>query len=291
MIARLAAISMFPRASSSSGCSTARWRLSRIEPERRHRVGVGVRAPLARDVALDRVGHRVHPGGRREPGRERARGLGVEDGQAGVHRQVGDLVLDVLVAILDHGDEAGLRAGAGGGRDAGQGGQVDRPALAVVGPGEAVVALPVAGAAAVDEDDVGQLGRVHDRPAADGEDRVGARRAGHLGDAADDAGVRVLGDAVEDAGHLESAVGYPGGDAVDQAGGPDHLVGDDQHPLGPLAAELEADAAQQVAAGDDPGRREELVERLEAGHLAAGGIAGHQGAIRSARPSSSSSFL
>ncbi len=176
--------------------------------------------------------------------------------------------LSVRLAVLDHGGEADLRAGSRGGRDARQRRQLERAPSAVVRARQAVVALPFARAAAVREEHVGDLRAVHHRAAAEREEGVGAALAGELRDLRDDGAVGVLRHGVEDRGDLEAAVGQAVGDAVDETGGADHGVGDEQHPPRALLGELEAGGGEQVAPGDHPGRGGELVEVLEARHLA-----------------------
>ena len=114
------------------------------QPQGLQCVGRGVRVPLRGHVALDRVCHRVHPRGRRDVGWQRPRGVGIEHGEPGVHRQVRDLELDVLVAILDHRGERDLRARARRGGDAGQRRELVRAAQALVVARQSEVALPLA---------------------------------------------------------------------------------------------------------------------------------------------------
>ena len=110
--------------------------------------------------------------------RQRPRGLGVEDREPREEREVGDLELDLLVRVLDHRRHRDLAAGAGGGRDAGERRDVERAAHAVVLARHQEEALLLARVAAVGEDRVGDLGRVHHGAAADREERVGARLLG-----------------------------------------------------------------------------------------------------------------
>ena len=67
---------------------------------------------------------------------------------------------------------------------------------------------------------------------------------------------------------FEIPVGQLGLDALDEPGVADHGVRDDQDPARALLRELEPGALDQAAAGDDPRRRRELEEVLEAAHLA-----------------------
>ena len=61
------------------------------QPQRVQRAGVAVRVPLARDVPLDRVGHRVHAGRRGDRGRQRGGRRRIEDRQPRDQREIGDL--------------------------------------------------------------------------------------------------------------------------------------------------------------------------------------------------------
>ena len=254
-IAMLAAISMFPRATSSSGVSHRALEVVADHPQRLQRAGVLVRAPVHRHVGLHRVRHGVHPGGRRHRRGQGARGLRIEDRQPREEREVGDLELDLVLVVLDHRGHRHLAAGAGGGGHARQRGDVERPAHAVVLARHEEEALLVAGAAAVGEHRVGHLRRVHHRSAAHREERVGARLLGGGGAALHHVGRRVLGHVVEHAHHLEAAVAHAVLHALHEAGAADHLVGDHEHALRALLEELEADRAEQVAPRDHPGGR------------------------------------
>src|SRR5919112_5404622 len=251
-----------------------------------------MRAPVGRHVALDRVCHGVHAGRRGDRGRQRARGLGIENRQPREQGEVGDLELHLALGVLDHRGHRDLAAGARRRGNAGKRRDVQRPAHAVVLARHQEEALLLGGAAAVGEDRVGHLRGVHHRAAADGQERVGAGLLGGSGAALDHVGRRVLRHLVEDPGHLQAAVGHAVLDALDQPGAANHLVGDHEDPPSALLLKLEAGRAEQVAPGDDPSRGGVLVEVLEAAQR--GGVEGRAGFVhqaassRSWRPCSSS---
>ena len=105
VIASDAAISMLPRASSSSGVVHGALEVRRgsaAAPAASGRPGAALHS--RRHVALDGVGHRVHAGGGGDGcGGSVRGGLGVEDRQPREQREVRDLELDLLLVVLDHG--------------------------------------------------------------------------------------------------------------------------------------------------------------------------------------------
>ncbi len=98
------------------------------QPQRVQREGLAVRAALAAGVALDRVGHRVHAGGRGDVRRQGRGGLGIEDRQPREEGEVAEEHLEALLGVLDHRSEGDLRAGPGGGGNAGDGRRRQRSA-------------------------------------------------------------------------------------------------------------------------------------------------------------------
>ena len=245
---------MLPRASSSSGPrSTARSRLSRISRSACERAGVLVGAPVGADVALDGVRHRVHAGGRGHRRRQRARGLGVEDRQPREEREVGDLELDLLLVVLDHRGHRDLGAGAGGGGDAGQRGDLERPAHAVVLARQQEEALLLARAAAVGEHGVGHLRvSITEPPPTARNESAPASFA-----AAAQRSTTSVEESCGTSSNTPATSSPPSRDArldpLHQAGAADHLVGDQEDAVRALLLELEAGRPEQVAPRDHPG--------------------------------------
>ena len=119
------------------------------------------------------------------------------------------------------------------------------------------------------------------------------RLAGERGDRRDDGAVGVLGHLVEDRCQLKPAVAItPSATRSTSPVARITRVGDQQDAARALLGELEAGGPEQVAPGDHPGRRGELVEVLEARHLAViGGLRRVRLSARSLRPAASSCAL
>ena len=246
---------MLPRASSSEVSSTARSRFVADQPDRLQREGVGVRVPLASrrsprsraSARPCRSPRRSAPAASRSPRGRGSRGRGTAAKSAISTLMFSARSLTTAAKLASEPVPAVVGIAASGASGSGAPG-------AVVLARKQQEALPLAHASPPwVKSTFAALAVSITEPPPTREEAVRARLLGRRGAGRDDVGVRVLGDLVEDARHLEAAIGDPRLDPLDQPGGADHLVGDHERPLGALLGELEARRRRSGPARRSPG--------------------------------------